>query len=688
LLEGDNKGENIAKVSVTDRIDSQTVVENVDEGIRVTIDSSSVATITGSMVEQVQVVEGGEVAMMDCDELFETREVAPRTNVFAGNPSSLEDTQSVEAQAVGGVESERDMALVDGDLASDVHMTEHNGSVEGRDTGVDIVDGDKNVEAQTACGSSKSTANGNLCYEDETSEQGGKHDTVALVGEPVSHQVDGVEKMDSCLVNEKLDDGVHATVDPSSLPDGFQHTGLRIDSERIMENHVLGDGMLPDVSHENGAEINEMEGDTDFSVLVLDEELISDSVDVDNFEGNSIEIGDNFAGFEQRNNMEQEVVNTETLPEPNTPPGKEGEFSVHNPEDHAHPNNRNEKSLSDLMTTKKPDIDDHNHVDVNSNAPQSFKIGERILRIACQLTNGPSILKSGSKNPQGKGVKFLKKHSCQDLLSKLLLAARDHKKGHGVLPVIVGFFSEFRNSSSQNYPGLEQRKKSEHMVVSAQPFDFEGTKDSYWTDRIVQNTSDEQAAGKNSKGKEETDLLPNPTQKDNVSQAPGNPPRLLVTEVLLGDGNKELTLSTLKNRKRKENSDKENPPRSTDPGPPTKKSSPNRSRKKKEPPLVPANNNNTQLNDVQEKKGLTALLLKFTEPFPIPSVTNLNRMFRRFGPLKESETQVAKDTNQAIIVFKTHSDAEVALSSAGKFSIFGPVVVSYELSCFQLPAST
>ncbi|KAI3980486.1 hypothetical protein MKX01_008903 [Papaver californicum] len=919
-LEAD-KTENIAKVSKTVRIDSHTVSENLDEGIRATMDSSSIE-ITESTAEQVRVVEGGEVALMDCEELFEEKEVVSITNAFAGNPSSLENDQSVEAQAVGGIESQSDVALADGNLTSDAFITEQNGSVEGQRTGIEIVVGEVLMvqtelqiqETQVIAGDKDitphSTANANLCHEDEIYTRDEKQEIVALVDEAASHQVDGVAKMDSCPANENLDDGVHATEDPSSLPGESKHT----DSGRVIENHVLRDEILPDASQENGAEINEMHDDVDFSVLVLDEELTNDNMDVDNFEGDNIEIGDNFAGSEQRKSMRQQLVKTEPLkPEPTARyeliPGKEGEFSISdlvwgkvrshpwwpgqifdpsdaseqamkyykkdsflvayfgdqsfawneasamksfcthfsqmerqnsteafrvaidsaldeihrrveygmscsstpedicrevkyqsiknpgireeartrdvldknlsgisfqpvhfvryikelalnpcgggdrlelviaraqllafyrtkgicrlpefhvfedgllesddfvisgeeeraeklvkveqritptqfrkrklNPEDNAHPNNRKEKSLSDLMTMKKPDFDEHNHADVDSTAPQSFKVGECIRRIASQLTGGPPILKGGSENLQEKGVTFLKEYSCPDMLSKLRLAARDPGKGHNILTVIGGFFSEFRNSSSLSCAGSgKQRKKSEQMVGSAETFDFEDTNDSYWTDRIVQNTSDEQTAEKNSEGKEETDLEANPTQKDNVCQAPGDSLQLAVSKELHADGVIEPTLSIRKSRKRKENSDQENPLRSSDPGLSTKKPSSGRSRKKKEPPLAPTDNNVNQLADVLEKKGPTALLLKFTEPCPVPSVTNLNKIFRRFGPLKESETEVVKDTNSAIVVFKTYNDAEVALSSAGKFSIFGPVVVSYQLSCFPLP---
>ncbi|KAF9590059.1 hypothetical protein IFM89_030371, partial [Coptis chinensis] len=68
----------------------------------------------------------------------------------------------------------------------------------------------------------------------------------------------------------------------------------------------------------------------------------------------------------------------------------------------------------------------------------------------------------------------------------------------------------------------------------------------------------------------------------------------------------------------------------------------------------------------------TTLLMSFTDSGCIPSILNLNKIFRRFGPLKESETEVLKHMSSAKVVFKKRSDAEVAFGSAAKFKIFGP----------------
>lgn len=75
-----------------------------------------------------------------------------------------------------------------------------------------------------------------------------------------------------------------------------------------------------------------------------------------------------------------------------------------------------------------------------------------------------------------------------------------------------------------------------------------------------------------------------------------------------------------------------------------------------------------------------AITLNFTEMDYVPSEVNLNKMFKRFGPLKEMETEIDIETNRARVVFKRGCDAEVAFNSAGKFGIFGSVPVTYEIN--------
>ncbi|GFP92943.1 serine/threonine-protein kinase atm [Phtheirospermum japonicum] len=82
----------------------------------------------------------------------------------------------------------------------------------------------------------------------------------------------------------------------------------------------------------------------------------------------------------------------------------------------------------------------------------------------------------------------------------------------------------------------------------------------------------------------------------------------------------------------------------------------------------------------REKDSLPAeLILNFAEKKCVPSEIKLNKTLRRFGPLMESETEVDHDSGRAKVIFKRGCDAEVALSSAEKISIFGPVLVSYQI---------
>ncbi|XP_010558277.1 PREDICTED: uncharacterized protein LOC104826984 [Tarenaya hassleriana] len=74
-----------------------------------------------------------------------------------------------------------------------------------------------------------------------------------------------------------------------------------------------------------------------------------------------------------------------------------------------------------------------------------------------------------------------------------------------------------------------------------------------------------------------------------------------------------------------------------------------------------------------------ALILNFTDLDSVPSVEKLNKIFSRYGALRESETEVMKKSKKAKVVFKRGEDAETAFSSAGKYSIFGPSLLSYRL---------
>jgi hypothetical protein len=73
----------------------------------------------------------------------------------------------------------------------------------------------------------------------------------------------------------------------------------------------------------------------------------------------------------------------------------------------------------------------------------------------------------------------------------------------------------------------------------------------------------------------------------------------------------------------------------------------------------------------------TALVLRFGRSAALPLEMDLIKMFRGYGPLKQTETEVHKDTNTVMVVSKKRVDAERAFSVAGNYCTFGPWLQSY-----------
>ncbi|KAL4621361.1 hypothetical protein ACB092_06G221900 [Castanea dentata] len=288
----------------------------------------------------------------------------------------------------------------------------------------------------------------------------------------------------------------------------------------------------------------------------------------------------------------------------------------------------------------------------------SFKIGDCIRRVASQLTGSSSILKCNSEKFQkldgnyditagdeadvsfqdsedaqrGRMIVSTEYSSLDDLLSQLQMAAQDPLKGYGFLNVIVSFFSDFRNSIvSGQYSEREllatdkvsgKRKKASHAVAgSPETFEFEDMSDTYWTDRVIQNGSEEQPSRRNKK--REYQIVPVELKPIQVNRRPYSRKRY-------SEGYDAVAA---------------------------------------EKPVGYVDENSP-----------AEILMNFSEVNSVPSETNLNKMFRRFGPLKLSETEVDRDMSRARVVFKKSSDAEIAYSSAGRFNIFGLTVVNYQLN--------
>lgn len=75
----------------------------------------------------------------------------------------------------------------------------------------------------------------------------------------------------------------------------------------------------------------------------------------------------------------------------------------------------------------------------------------------------------------------------------------------------------------------------------------------------------------------------------------------------------------------------------------------------------------------------TALFLTFAPGVSMPSKEDLASTFCKFGPLRESETQLLKDPGSAQIVFMQATDAEEAFQSLEKSNPFGENLIKYEL---------
>ncbi|XP_058750730.1 PWWP domain-containing protein 5-like [Vicia villosa] len=285
---------------------------------------------------------------------------------------------------------------------------------------------------------------------------------------------------------------------------------------------------------------------------------------------------------------------------------------------------------------------------------QSFKIGECIRRVASQLTGPPSLLKcSGDRSQtadgnvdsfsgnefdsfspnfeetQNSSLTFpTEVSSLDDLLSLLQRVAQEPQGDYSFLNVIVSFFSDFRNSivmaddsEKEILPTNEvgTKKKKQPTGGSPETFDADDLNDTH----CVQNGSEEQ---------------------------PQRSGRLDHQQHALSELEKPVHVYTRRSYARKQCFD----------------------------------NNHAEVPEKPsgyiDEKSPAELVLNFAELDSVLSETSLNNIFKHFGPLKESETEIDRGTSRARVVFKKCADAEVAFSSAKKFNIFGRSHVDYQLN--------
>ncbi|KAL2325036.1 hypothetical protein Fmac_024094 [Flemingia macrophylla] len=298
---------------------------------------------------------------------------------------------------------------------------------------------------------------------------------------------------------------------------------------------------------------------------------------------------------------------------------------------------------------------------VSNTTKQSFKIGECIRRVASQLTGSPSVLKcSGdrSKMEDGSGDVFsgngsdvitlnvektqksslivpTEYSSLDDLLRLLQWIAHEPLGDYSSLNVIVSFFSDFRNSiivtsdsgkeiSPTNKADTTKRKKRP-AGGSPETFESDDLSDTYLIDMVIQSRFKKQKSGR--------------SNRRDYQHSPAVP-------------DKPVIVYTRRSRSysRKQCSDSNHV----------------------EVPEKPSG--------CVDENSPAELVLKFAVLDSVPSELSINKTFRRFGPLNESETEVDRGSSQARVVFKKYTDAEAAFNSAKKINIFGPVLVNYKLN--------
>ncbi|RRT71445.1 hypothetical protein B296_00035539 [Ensete ventricosum] len=304
----------------------------------------------------------------------------------------------------------------------------------------------------------------------------------------------------------------------------------------------------------------------------------------------------------------------------------------------------------------------------------SFKIGECIRRVASQLTGAPPILKGHSEaslknvskddsifdvfvsdgfsdvnmqSPRDKKENW-EDYSSDEMLSQLCSAAMDPVNGHNCLSVIISFFTEVRDYcvsssySEKKHPektgGRRGRKrKVDNQLAGLEMTELDHMQDSYWSDLISHS------GPAKSKGEAQTR-----SQRKKRKSSGQTSSTLVLVPVLQGAEHIQVG--------------------------------------KVAPNIRQAAPIDRPIISVEEKMVdefmPTALVLNFNGSSPLPSETDLIRIFSRYGPLKEAATEVQQKNNRVVVVFKRRADAEIAFSNAGKYSIFGPSLLSYRLRYF------
>ncbi|MBA0706804.1 hypothetical protein Golax_018892 [Gossypium laxum] len=298
--------------------------------------------------------------------------------------------------------------------------------------------------------------------------------------------------------------------------------------------------------------------------------------------------------------------------------------------------------------------------DKSLQSKQTFRVGASILRVA-SLLNGSTVSSPLFKHCDGKSQKSAVNNkkkgksmsgkspgkvsrtdasSPTEIHSQLCSAATDPLKGYNFLTPIVSFFTEPRNSIATDLNCFEMseqssdqgsdditREKSTGSKVTGRS-ELASIKDSSCSDRIIRCLPEEQSLV--DKDNETSEASPNTQPTVQASVNTDSEPKHTVEGEILGTETEKQQI---------------------------------------------ADSDESFTRD----QTPTALILNFSDIDSVPSVEDLNKTFSHYGPLVSPGAEVFKKSTRAKVVFKRRADAETAFSSSGKYSIFGPSLVSYRL---------
>ncbi|KAK8708897.1 hypothetical protein V6N13_059932 [Hibiscus sabdariffa] len=280
-------------------------------------------------------------------------------------------------------------------------------------------------------------------------------------------------------------------------------------------------------------------------------------------------------------------------------------------------------------------------VDKPLQSKQSFRVGASILRVASQLNGSifstPLLKRSDGTSPKavvankskgkssaksrGKTVSQINISSPDDMLSQLRSAATDPLKGYNFLASIIYFFTELRNSIAMDLNNSEMSEQSLEQgtdaAIGEKSTEFKLTGKSGFTSIGVSSCS------------------------ERIIQCL---PEEQLTTVDKNNQTAEKGISVVESHV-----------------------------------AIDENLGMEAEKKIAEDQSPTSLILKFSDIDSVPSVEELNEIFGRYGPLVTQGTEVFKRSIQAKVVYERRTDAETAFSSSGKYSIFGPSLVSYRL---------